>query len=136
MTKKKPKPDPLQDLLDFIANESHLIGDEALSGRLDALRRAWLNAGCPGSKFATPKPAPPTIRVRIAVVQRGERWSAAGWNAPSGGERRASGEGMEAAAWCGLDDVEDGHERLDFVECELPAAVKQEPKTWTGEISS
>ena len=138
MTKKKAKPDPLRDLLEWMADrstsfvvtcgtdEDPIASDEAF----DRVRTNWLNAGCPGFKKVPPKPAPPTVRVRIAVVQRGDEARALGGQRP----RNTSANDADLVAMCREtlnDDGVEGQESVSFVECDVPAPP--EPKTWEGE---
>jgi hypothetical protein len=112
----------LQALLSYLASDDYLDGlNESVLRNLTA---EWANAGAIGLRQDGK-----TIRVRIAVAQRGTRWSACGYNAEDG---KVAKEGAADTAWLGLDDVESGSECLHWVEAYVPSPP--EPKAVEGVV--
>jgi hypothetical protein len=143
---KKKSPDPLEDLLNWIANESDYFTANDADGetpgsadrQFDVLRTAWLNAGCPGTKEHAAKPAPPTIRVRIAVFtwldkSSGENVTGVGSTFPGGehSEENAVTAARKDAGFPG-DQREVLASSLSWIEADVPAPPG--PKTWKGEV--
>lgn len=138
------KGDPLQEILCWIANESDSL-DFLMSGdydpepedamrEFDRLRRAWLDAGCPGIDQGPRMPPPPRTRVRIAVVQRGAEWAAVGWGGTRDGTLRDRGDrGRVNAAITHLEGAQDGPQCVHFVEADVPAPIES---TWEGRVKS
>jgi hypothetical protein len=131
--KYKGEPDALQALLSFVANEEVAYPQaipensqvEEYLERLDALKKAWLDAGCPGVADRLPDEAPLGFRrVRIAVVQRGKKWAAAGWE----GKERDMVECAEAEVDDDLPKSKSKEgivlSRLDWVEADVPLPLE------------
>lgn len=137
-----PAQDALQALLTFLVDFCPCSGDveergaEVWHAKLESLLRDWRNAGCPGSADRLPDAPPPgTVRVRIAVAQRGNRWLAVGWDVKDDAD---DDESIAREAFRLLGDpatkrVQETFCRLDWVEADVPAPPK--PKTVEGAAS-
>jgi hypothetical protein len=139
--------DPLKALLDWVANESgeFLACDQSAAfhdhrkclgcladARFDAIRKAWLDAGCP-SRLTQPEPVPAgKLRVRIAVVQRGSIWAADG-DSESSDQMKVTNAKQILEALEEHVDLE-GPDFVSFVEADVPLPPR--PKTIEGRVTT